>query len=74
MPVFLNDSDFNSVIYDHRRHGDSGGKTTSFGYYEKIDLQAIVDKIREEIGEEAITWDSRGINGCGNNNFVCRDI
>lgn len=50
---------FNSVIYDHRRHGGSGGKTTSFGYYEKIDLQAIVHYIRESIGEDALL----GIHG-----------
>lgn len=50
---------FNSVVYDHRRHGDSGGKTTSFGYYEKQDLQAIVHAVREQIGSEAIL----GIHG-----------
>jgi uncharacterized protein len=50
---------FNSVIYDHRRHGDSGGKTTSFGYYEKIDLQAIVYAVRERIGKRALL----GIHG-----------
>ena len=50
---------FNSVIYDHRRHGESGGKTTSFGYYEKLDLQAIVHFIREKIGEDALL----GIHG-----------
>jgi len=50
---------FNSVVYDHRRHGDSGGKTTSFGYYEKSDLQAIVHAVRERIGEHALL----GIHG-----------
>lgn len=50
---------FNSIVYDHRRHGDSGGKTTSFGYYEKSDLKAIVHAIRERIGEHALL----GIHG-----------
>ncbi|MBB4823836.1 fermentation-respiration switch protein FrsA (DUF1100 family) [Sporosarcina luteola] len=50
---------FNSVVYDHRRHGDSGGKTTSFGYYEKQDLQAIVHAVRQEIGSVA----TLGIHG-----------
>jgi len=50
---------FNSVIFDHRRHGDSGGKTTSFGYYEKIDLHVIVRAVRERIGKRALL----GIHG-----------
>lgn len=50
---------FNSVVYDHRRHGDSGGKTTSFGFYEKIDLQSIVEVVRERAGDNAII----GIHG-----------
>ncbi|HJF30372.1 MAG TPA: alpha/beta hydrolase [Sporosarcina psychrophila] len=50
---------FNSVVYDHRRHGDSGGKTTSFGYYEKNDLQAIVHAVRQRIGKRALL----GIHG-----------
>lgn len=49
----------NTVVYDHRRHGESGGKTTSYGYYEKIDLQAVVHYVRELIGEDAIL----GIHG-----------
>lgn len=50
---------FNSVIFDHRRHGDSGGKTTSFGFYEKMDLKAVVSAVRERIGKRALL----GIHG-----------
>lgn len=50
---------FNSVVYDHRRHGDSGGKTTSFGHYEKMDLQAVVKAVKNYAGEDAII----GIHG-----------
>ena len=50
---------FNSIVYDHRRHGDSGGKTTSFGFYEKIDLQSVVEAVREIAGKDAVL----GIHG-----------
>ncbi|AYC29334.1 alpha/beta hydrolase [Paenisporosarcina cavernae] len=50
---------FNSVVYDHRRHGDSGGKTTSFGHYEKMDLQNVVEAVKEHAGSEAVI----GIHG-----------
>lgn len=50
---------YNTVIYDHRRHGESGGKTTSYGHYEKFDLQAVVKAVRAQIGADAIL----GIHG-----------
>ncbi|KHD86019.1 alpha/beta hydrolase [Heyndrickxia ginsengihumi] len=53
MNIFLNRG-FNAVIYDHRRHGESGGKTTSYGYYEKFDLKAVVDALLNREGEDII--------------------
>jgi uncharacterized protein len=43
---------FNAIIYDQRRHGESGGKTTSYGYYEKFDLKAIVDWLKTKKGHD----------------------
>jgi fermentation-respiration switch protein FrsA (DUF1100 family) len=55
---FLNRG-FNVLMYDHRRHGESGGKTTSYGYYEKYDLQAIVHWLKQEVGHDLLL----GIHG-----------
>ncbi|WP_316569716.1 alpha/beta hydrolase [Neobacillus sp. YIM B06451] len=49
MNLFLSRG-FNVLIFDHRRHGESGGKTTSYGHYEKFDLKAVVDWLKKEIG------------------------
>ncbi|WP_210365647.1 alpha/beta hydrolase [Bacillus sp. REN3] len=51
MNLFLNRG-FNAVIYDHRRHGESGGKTTSYGFYEKFDLKSVVDWLKAEKGRD----------------------
>ncbi|MFS0656437.1 alpha/beta hydrolase [Bacillus sp. 179-C3.3 HS] len=50
---------WNVLLYDHRRHGMSGGKTTSYGYYEKEDLAQVVKWLRERLGSDAII----GIHG-----------
>ncbi|HZG57611.1 alpha/beta hydrolase [Paenibacillus sp.] len=45
---------FNALLYDHRRHGRSGGDFTSYGYYEKRDLAAVVDYAFERGGPSAV--------------------
>ncbi|MCU9613780.1 alpha/beta hydrolase [Caldibacillus lycopersici] len=50
---------FNVVIYDQRRHGQTGGKTTSYGYYEKDDLQAVVHWLYAQVGQDLLL----GIHG-----------
>jgi alpha-beta hydrolase superfamily lysophospholipase len=44
--AFLAAAGYRSVAFDHRAHGESSGKRTSFGYLESQDVIAVLETIR----------------------------
>lgn len=54
----FDDLGYNYFIYDHRHHGESGGKNISYGYYERDDLKLVVDEIKKRYSPEVL-----GIHG-----------
>ena len=59
MELYYSLCGFNVLIYDTRRHGKTGGKDITWGYYEKYDLKACVDYLREIYGEDIVV----GVHG-----------
>jgi alpha-beta hydrolase superfamily lysophospholipase len=45
--AFLTAAGYRCVAFDHRAHGQSGGKRTSFGYYESRDVAAALELVRQ---------------------------
>ena len=56
--AFLHENGFGGVLFDFRRHGDSEGDLTTFGYYEWRDVQAALRYAVEKRGEgePVILW------------------
>lgn len=45
---------WNVIIYDQRGAGDSGDGKITFGYYEKLDIKALVDYAKTEMKSEQV--------------------
>ncbi|MBN1624749.1 MAG: alpha/beta hydrolase [Clostridia bacterium] len=50
---FYHKAGYSVVAWDSRAHGKSGGKTTTYGYYEQYDVKAVVDYIRNTYGKDS---------------------
>jgi alpha-beta hydrolase superfamily lysophospholipase len=44
---FLTAAGYRCIAFDHRAHGESEGKRTSFGYHERLDVQAVLELVRQ---------------------------
>lgn len=43
---------YRCILFDHRAHGESGGRFTSFGYHERHDVEAVARLIRSRWPQE----------------------
>ena len=55
----FHDLGFSALAYEQCRHGESGGDFTTYGYYERYDLKAVVDWVRDRFGPDILL----GIHG-----------
>jgi alpha-beta hydrolase superfamily lysophospholipase len=47
MTKTLHDQGFNVFLYDSRRHGESGGKYCTYGFYEKHDVSTVINYLEQ---------------------------
>ncbi len=53
---FLNHKGWNSLLFDLRHHGKSGGDVSSFGHFEKEDVHAAVEWARAHASGPIVLW------------------
>src|SRR5699024_6170372 len=46
------DMGFNSVVFDARRHGETGGEDSTYGHFEKYDLESVVNYFLTNYGKD----------------------
>jgi pimeloyl-ACP methyl ester carboxylesterase len=53
---FLHAHGWNALLFDLRRHGESGGVATTFGYREKDDVRAAIAFARSRSNAPVVVW------------------
>ena len=53
---FLHAHGWNALLFDLRHHGQSGGKVSSFGWFEKADAHAAVELARSRAKGPVVLW------------------
>lgn len=48
----FNSMGYNCVVFDARRHGESGGVDSTYGFYEKFDLESVIEYLLANYGED----------------------
>ncbi len=73
---FLAPAGYRCVAIDHRAHGESGGRHTSFGYHEARDVAAVLAEVRRRwpdgplavlavsMGAAAVCYAADAVRGC----------
>jgi pimeloyl-ACP methyl ester carboxylesterase len=53
---FLNQAGWNALLFDLRRHGESGGSKRGLGFFEKRDAEAAVQWARQRSSRPVVVW------------------
>lgn len=53
---FVHELGWNALLFDLRLHGESGGKSTTFGVHERWDVRAAADLARERFPGPVVVW------------------
>ncbi len=53
---FLNEAGWNAVLFDLRHHGESGGESRTYGFYERLDVAAATAWARERSPGPVVLW------------------
>ena len=70
--MYLN-NDWNVVTFDMRGHGDNESPLVTFGYLERLDVEAMVDFVREHAGTKQLVVHGQSMGGAVTGMYAITD-